>query len=686
MPNATSSVKHLRDFAGLLRYLKPYLGAGRGLLTAVLVSSLILTVFEGIGVGLLVPLLSLLLGGEQARPMRPIQFLQAQFPGHSPAFYIVVCCVAIIGAIVAKNIAVFFSNIFSSRLKRRIAVNLRDALFARLHQAPLDLFDSHPAGEIANIFLVESYRASLALDGAIGLMQRASIALVYLGVLFYISWPLTLLVVALGTAIGASLSFTYGRLTRAGTEVTEFNHRLSAHLQQSFAGIRVVRAANSQESEIRAFHELNDAQARAEERSHHASALVFPITETVAVIGAMVIVSVAYISFVRPGHMLSSYLLGYGFVLLRLLPLLYQLYGMQGHLLYMAGGIREVRKWLDTPIYPLRPFGSRTFAGVHDSLRFDDVSFSYGDKAPALASVSFDVPAGKTVAIVGPSGSGKSTLAALLLRLRMPSSGRITVDGVDTWDFSPASWHEALFVVEQDAFLFHGTLRENVLYACANTRAAGLSSAIAAANLDDVVANLPQGSVAPSCPACGDPSGSLSGGNLYRQNVSCCNRNPIWCGVYLDFDTANGNKVGPTGQGVQCLIGQDNSGTGQDILISPTAANPTGPLQIQPGPNNPLSNNPSVTYVTDSESLIIVPLFDANTTITSGQTSLFVVGFIQCFIHSVGNPQSTVYTTIINVTRCSGGAGGPVGSPPPGPITGAIGSPLPIRLVRNTGT
>ena len=56
--------------------------------------------------------------------------------------------------------------------------------------------------------------------------------------------------------------------------------------------------------------------------------------------------------------------------------------------------------------------------------------------------------------------------------------------------------------------------------------------------------------LAPLCPACGDPSGALNGGNLYRQNISCCNRNPIFCGVLLDFDTENGNKVGPTGHGV----------------------------------------------------------------------------------------------------------------------------------------
>jgi len=487
------NLHHFREFALVVRRLRPYLESERSRLAAVLASSLFVMVFEGAGVGLLVPLLSLLLGGENATPMRPLQWLEHQLPGQSAAFYVVVICAAIVVAIAAKNVAAYVSQVLAADLKKHVSTTLRDALFSRLHTADLDVFDRSPGGEIANVFLVETYRVTLAIDVLVATLQRASIGLFYLCALFFISWQLTLLVMALAGAIGSVLAFVYRRITIAGIELTELNHRIASLLTQSFAGVRIVRATNSQAQVIADFHDLSASQARAEERSTHASSLLFPLTETLAVVGAMLIICCAYIFFVRTGHMLSSYLLAYGFMLLRLLPLLNQLYGLQGHLLYLAGGVREVQVWLDTPVYPERPFGTRVYTPVRDAVRFERVSYTYPNGATALQDVEFSVPTGQTVAIVGSSGSGKSTLAALLLRFRAPTHGSITVDGVDYWEYSPESWHRATALVEQDAFLFHGTLRENIVYGFDRATPAALQRAIDVANLSDVVAQLPQG-------------------------------------------------------------------------------------------------------------------------------------------------------------------------------------------------
>jgi len=488
-----NTLHHFSEFALVVRRLRPFLKSERVRLAAVLASSLFVMIFEGAGVGLLVPLLSLLLGGENATPMRPLQWLERQLPGHSPAFYVVVICAAIVVAIAAKNVAAYVAQVLAADLKKRVSLTLRDALFRRLHTADLDVFDRSPGGEIANVFLVETYRVTLAIDVLVATLQRSSIGLFYLCALCYISWELTLLVLALAGAIGSVLAFVYRRISSAGVELTELNHRIASLLTQSFAGVRIVRATNSQAQVIADFHALSAAQARAEERSTHASSLLFPLTETLAVVGAMLIVCCAYIFYVRTGHMLSSYLLAYGFMLLRLLPLLNQLYGLQGHLLYLAGGVREVQAWLDTPTYPVRAFGTRVYTPLRDALRFERVSYTYPNGATALTEVDFSVPVGNTVAIVGSSGSGKSTLAALLLRFRTPTRGCITVDGVDYWDYSPESWHRATALVEQDAFLFHGTLRENIVYGFEGATPAAIQRAVDVANLADVVAQLPQG-------------------------------------------------------------------------------------------------------------------------------------------------------------------------------------------------
>src|SRR5258708_36297047 len=154
------------DLWRLLKQLRPYLGAGRVLLVAALASSLVMVAFEGVGVGLVVPLLSLLLGGTNAVPMRPLQWLHTVFPNHSPAFYVGVCCVAIILAITAKNVSAYVSLLFASRLKRRVPTSLPAALFDRLQRAAPYLFDQPPGGEIRNIFLVEAYRTPSALEAS----------------------------------------------------------------------------------------------------------------------------------------------------------------------------------------------------------------------------------------------------------------------------------------------------------------------------------------------------------------------------------------------------------------------------------------------------------------------------------------------------------------------------------------
>lgn len=508
--------KDLRRFAACIVRLRPHFRGGRWLILSVAGSALIAGALEGVAVSLLVPLLSLLLGGEGAAKMRPIQLVQDWAPGRDPAFYVVTFCALALLAVALKNGVYIVSQWLAARLKKRISVNLREDLFSRLHSAELSLFEERTAGEFTNAFSAETYRTISAVDHLLLFGQRLSVAFFYIVALLLISWPLTLAAAGLAAAMGGLMMFIYRRMARSGERLTDLNKRFSAVLLESFAGVRLIRATDSQGRELRRFSDVNTELAATEEGSARSAALIAPIAETAAVAGGIIIVAGAYLLLVRPGLMLPSHLMGFGAIMLRLLPLVNQLYGLQGYLLYLGSGAIEVEKWLRTPQHPNRPFGGSVLKRVEREIRFEDVSFAYANGRVALDKVSFTIPAGKTVALVGPSGSGKSTIAALLLRFRMLNGGRILVDGEDYWNFSASSWHSEVAVVEQEAFLFHDTMANNIQYGFSEATPQALERAVAMAHLQDVVNALPEGLNT----VVGERGTMLSGGQRQRLAIA----------------------------------------------------------------------------------------------------------------------------------------------------------------------
>jgi hypothetical protein len=192
---------------------------------------------------------------------------------------------------------------------------------------------------------------------------------------------------------------------------------------------------------------------------------------------------------------------------------------------------------------------------------------------------------------------------------------------------------------------------------------------------------LPAGSVASDCPACatGSGGGGTGSGSLYRYNIECCNHNTIKCGVGQSIQPITGNMVGPTEQGVDCLIhqgGSKNSPTGMDVFdpaswtITAGSANPYG-----------LSG-----AISQSDSMITIPIYDG-TVLCPGSscpstTTVTIIGFIQLFVaYEDGSNQGNVYTYVMNVSSCTAGSGGGGGSGTTTVSTGGS-SPVPVRLIQ----
>jgi ATP-binding cassette subfamily B protein len=147
---------------------------------------------------------------------------------------------------------------------------------------------------------------------------------------------------------------------------------------------------------------------------------------------------------------------------------------------------------------------------------FEHVSFAYEPGRPVLDDVSFTIPPGTTLAVVGRSGSGKSTLARLLLRLYDPNSGRILIDGQDIRACRPSSVRRAIGVVPQDAALFNDTIGNNIAYARTDSSSEEVEAAASAALLHGLIGSLPQGYATPV----GERGVKFSGGERQRIGIA----------------------------------------------------------------------------------------------------------------------------------------------------------------------
>lgn len=508
---------------GVYNKLLPFLRPHGWRMTITIVGNLLAALLDGFAIALLIPFLNILFH----QPPTGMEkgwvagFLDSTVgstivPGDEMASLRNVIMI-VLAAVIAKNILVWIAGQFGASLQEYVTRDLRNAVYRHLAHLPLGYFTQMKAGQILSRVINDTFETRLILTQIVTQsLQSFSLVVVYIAILFSISWKLTLLALVILPILAVALQPMLKKLRKGNLRRGNVHGEMTSVLQETIAGIRIVKSFGTEAYEEKRFGEGSNKYARSSVRLTRLSLLAAPVTEIVGTVIAVLVLWLGAREVLVAGSMTGATLLAFLTLVLRLLQPLKQLSAMRATAQSSLASAERLFEILDSPAEFQRDGGTRDRASFDRDIRFDKVSFAY-DGNPVLSNIDLHVPKGDVVALVGPSGAGKSTLVDLIPRFYEPASGRILLDGVDTREIRLPALRALTGIVSQETVLFNDTARNNIAYGAPDKYTQEqIEAAAKAGNAHDFIMELPQGYDT----VLGERGTRLSGGQRQRLAIA----------------------------------------------------------------------------------------------------------------------------------------------------------------------
>ena len=392
-----------------------------------------------------------------------------------------------------RGLFAYGQGYLSQAVSNLVAYDLRNRLYDHLQTLSFSFHDEAETGQLMSRLTVdiEAVRNFIPLGLLRGLLALVTFGAVTI-ILFRLDWHLALITM-ICVPILILLSVQVGRRLRPiWLDVQNETGALGTVMQESLSGMRVVKAFAREDFEIAKYETKNREVRELNMSAMRLSAWNQPLMVLVLNVVTVLIIWVGGIAVI--GHQLSLGVLVAvtQYILLLGTPVRSFGYMVTWFMRGVSGGIR-IFSVLDTQSTISDAPGALALQRVQGHVRFDDVSFAYGNGPEVLHDISIDAQPGQIIAILGATGSGKSTILHLLPRFYDAISGRITIDGKDIREVTQASLRRNVGLVLQDIFLFNATLRDNIAYGVANASDEQVIAAAKIARLHDFACGLPDG-------------------------------------------------------------------------------------------------------------------------------------------------------------------------------------------------
>ncbi|MDP2915369.1 MAG: ABC transporter ATP-binding protein [Candidatus Aminicenantes bacterium] len=422
----------------------------------------------------------------------------------------------VVVVIFGKGLFSFLSSFFMKVVGNKIVKSMRDDLYGRILYQSTSYFDRVTTGDLMARLTNDVDKIQQAVSSAMSDMIEESFILAALLVQMFVrDWQLALMSFVITPLAVVPLAAFSRQLKKKGLQSQVRMGQIYDLLHETIGGNKIVKAFTMEQFELKKFLKATAGYFRINLKLAWISSLSSPFMEFIGgAVGAFILfIGTKRIAagLISPGDF-GAYIMA---IFWMFMPIK-RLSRANNVIQQAAGCYGRIQEVLQSPSQVQDSDGAYALPEVKGHVRFEDVGFSYDKDRPVLFDVDFEVQPNKMVAIVGLSGAGKTTIINLLSRFYEPTSGRITIDGIDIRDVTLASLRSQIGLVTQDIILFNDSVRNNIAYGLEQMPEDRIVAAARAAECHGFITELPEGYAA----MIGERGSLLSSGQRQRLAIA----------------------------------------------------------------------------------------------------------------------------------------------------------------------
>ncbi|HHO3377864.1 TPA: lipid A ABC transporter ATP-binding protein/permease MsbA [Morganella morganii] len=370
----------------------------------------------------------------------------------------------ILGLMLLRGISSFVSGYCLSWVSGKVVMTMRRNLFRHMMGMPVSFFDQQSTGTLLSRITYDSEQVASSSSGALVTVVREGAYIIALfGLMFYNSWQLSLILIVIAPIVAFVIRKVSVRFREISKNMQSGMGQVSASAEQMLKGHKEVLIFGGQKVENDRFDKVSNHMRRQGMKLVTASSIADPIIQIIASFALAFVLFAASFPEIKEALSAGSITVVFSSMIALMRPLK-SLTNVNAQFQRGMAACQTLFVLLD--MEQEKDTGTKVLKDAKGDVTFDNVTFRYqGKENPALKNVSFTIPSGKTVALVGRSGSGKSTIANLITRFYEIESGHITIDGNDIRDYTLASLRSQVALVSQNVHLFNDTVANNIAYA-----------------------------------------------------------------------------------------------------------------------------------------------------------------------------------------------------------------------------